>query len=972
MSRKYSTDIPNIWNWLIVPVLAFCLSLSAEAQTEKDSVTVRGFVKDAFTYELLSDVSVDFLDADSAAAFSMVTSGVWGSYGFPHNIDAAGGIRLRKGKRYILRLRREGYEPITLNYKAKAGHRETWMQLPPLLMHKTKKRSLTERELGEAVVSASKVRMVVKGDTLEWNADAFQLQNGSMLDGLLKMLPGFSVSGGQITVNGEHVSSLLVNGEDFFRGDPRVALENLPAYMVDKVKSYHKAHAYSYITQEKDVKELPLVVDVRLKRQYSIGWTANAEAGYGLHDRYMGRLFGLRFTTNSRLALYGNANNTNDTREPGTSGEWNPQTTVGGRTDMVKGGFEALVKDKKNRWKYTGNAKATYQKSTNETATSGETFLTQGANTFARSTDKSRLRTYGVESSHNLELRNKMNFLTLSVSGLYQHSKNNEESRHAELSGNPHEAYRSASLDTLFANIVGTGSDAVFAPSASAYLNALLMNQSRSKTSVEKDMWQTALNMNSFYAIPHTPDYMQVNGEVRVRRETQDAFSDYLYYVPNGERPHERRAWYTPNQDFAINAKWSALYRAKLDAIYIDGFYTFTDDYADSNSPHYRLDALGTEMPDFGLLPSTVEALNQTMDKSNSVWTRRNTMRHLAGTEFTFFWNEYKQHIHIKPVAVWQHDRLSYHRGALDLYPRRSKWLFEPEVAYRMDDFSAEYKVSHTLPNVISMQGYTDDADPLNIVQGNPELKIATNHRIDLRRSFWKRETAMTGNVAAYWSLTRNALAYGQTINERTGIRSYKPCNVNGNWQTGASVDYGRRLDKRQRFLFHNAFKLDYLNSVDYVSARSSVRNLGVNDRFKLDMRLGKVQLNATVNGRYLHATSRRENFVDVNSFDLTYSLGASIQLPLDFNLTLDLNLLEREGYSDPTMNDVRFVANALLNKAFMHGKLRLTLQGFDIFHGLSNVTRIVNAQGITETWHNALPSYAMLRLAYRFDMKKK
>ncbi len=111
---------------------------------------------------------------------------------------------------------------------------------------------------------------------------------------------------------------------------------------------------------------------------------------------------------------------------------------------------------------------------------------------------------------------------------------------------------------------------------------------------------------------------------------------------------------------------------------------------------------------------------------------------------------------------------------------------------------------------------------------------------------------------------------------------------------------------------------------------------------------------------------------MDVNSFDLTYSLGASIQLPLDFNLTLDLNLLEREGYSDPTMNDVRFVANALLNKAFMHGKLRLTLQGFDIFHGLSNVTRIVNAQGITETWHNALPSYAMLRLAYRFDMKKK
>ena len=73
-----------------------------------------------------------------------------------------------------------------------------------------------------------------------------------MLDGLIKCLPGFELKGGQIRVNGQYVSSLLVNGEDFFRGDPRVALENLPAYMVDKVKVYRKEHDYSYITQEQD------------------------------------------------------------------------------------------------------------------------------------------------------------------------------------------------------------------------------------------------------------------------------------------------------------------------------------------------------------------------------------------------------------------------------------------------------------------------------------------------------------------------------------------------------------------------------------------------------------------------------------------------------------------------------------------------------------------------------------------------
>lgn len=215
------------------------------AQSSKDSIVVRGAVKDAFTYELLDHVNVEFLRTDSTSVFSLTTRGLWKTYGFVHNIDAVEGIKLRKGQSYIIRLKKEGYETVALSYKAKAGHREDWMQLPAMFMRRIKKSALAEKTLGEAVVRVSKVRMVVKGDTLEWNADAFQLQNGSMLDGLLKMLPGFSINGGQITVNGEQVSSLLVNGEDFFRGDPRVALENLPAFMVDKVKSYHQSHAYS-------------------------------------------------------------------------------------------------------------------------------------------------------------------------------------------------------------------------------------------------------------------------------------------------------------------------------------------------------------------------------------------------------------------------------------------------------------------------------------------------------------------------------------------------------------------------------------------------------------------------------------------------------------------------------------------------------------------------------------------------------
>ena len=109
-----------------------------------------------------------------------------------------------------------------------------------------------------------------------------------MLDALIEQLPGAQLNeSGVITVNGKRVSSLLVNGKDFFRGDPKIALENLPAYMVNKVKVYEQQSDFEEMTGLKEV-ERPLVMDVNLKRQYSIGWIANAEAARGTKEQVLG------------------------------------------------------------------------------------------------------------------------------------------------------------------------------------------------------------------------------------------------------------------------------------------------------------------------------------------------------------------------------------------------------------------------------------------------------------------------------------------------------------------------------------------------------------------------------------------------------------------------------------------------------------------------------------------------------------
>ena len=119
--------------------------------------------------------------------------------------------------------------------------------------------------------------MVMRGDTLVYDAAAFELANGSMLDALVAQLPGAELKNGQIKVNGKHIESLMINGEDFFAGTPKVALENLPAYTVKNIKVYDRAANDAYLRRRAtNGKKLPnedehMVMDVQLKKAYSTG-----------------------------------------------------------------------------------------------------------------------------------------------------------------------------------------------------------------------------------------------------------------------------------------------------------------------------------------------------------------------------------------------------------------------------------------------------------------------------------------------------------------------------------------------------------------------------------------------------------------------------------------------------------------------------------------------------------------------------
>ena len=146
----------------------------------------------------------------------------------------------RKGK-YTLRVEKEGYESGSKDFRV-VSRRYTGLGLGIIALKKRR-----HIELGEATVRATHIKMVMRGDTVVYDAAAFDLAEGSMLDALVEQLPGAELKDGQIRVNGKFIESLLLNGEDFFTGNPQVALENLPAYTVKQIKVYDRAERDAYL-----------------------------------------------------------------------------------------------------------------------------------------------------------------------------------------------------------------------------------------------------------------------------------------------------------------------------------------------------------------------------------------------------------------------------------------------------------------------------------------------------------------------------------------------------------------------------------------------------------------------------------------------------------------------------------------------------------------------------------------------------
>lgn len=299
----------------LVTIIIALASLTAQAQS-----LVFGTVRDAFLKTPLPKAKVSLLlAADSSVVIESIP--VTAKRRDDGTVREAQFMLQPEKKtcKYLLRGTLEGYEDGYLPLAIDAGNKGAIMLDDALELRK-----IRQVNLQEVTVTATKVKMYYRGDTIVYDATAFKLPDGSMLDDLIHQMPGVTIDEyGQIFVNGRKIDELQLGSRSFMRGNSKVLMENLPYYTVKDIKVYDQDTDLNRALNAQ-VERKKFVMDVNLKPEHQIGYIANVEAAGGTMERWLGRAFLLGFTERTRYTLLGNSNNVNESRHIGRSDHWTP------------------------------------------------------------------------------------------------------------------------------------------------------------------------------------------------------------------------------------------------------------------------------------------------------------------------------------------------------------------------------------------------------------------------------------------------------------------------------------------------------------------------------------------------------------------------------------------------------------------------------------------------------------------------
>lgn len=922
-------------------ILAAFFMLLASVASAQAPVKITGTVLESDTSQPIIQAAVQLLSPKDSSSIVGCVSENTGRFQ----------LRARPGD-YIVKVSCLGYNPQFLDIHVTPALDGTDLDVIRL--------SLDTELLEGATVTAKVPIVTVSADTLVYNPEAFKLEDDAMLEDLLKKIPGLEIHGETVTLHGQPVSELLINGERFFSGNLRTGLKSLSADMVEKINAYERESDFARLTGVDDGEQVP-VLDIKIKKNMLEGWRGSLNSGYGTSAQYTGRLNANNIGKQKQNTVMASVRNTSDQISLNNAS----RNQLGGGSDGNNHRREAgyTFSSNKNGHKvegnlhYNGNHKNLISDTYAEhIVSSGNYFTTSDARTLSNgNTPKGEIRwEWRINPKYTLVLKPTFN---ISYTDSYSSTQG------GNYSSDPEEALDSTALRAITKTTTDNGSH-TYTHRYNYVVYAQIVRR------FEKKGRSLSLALNH-------------NGIITDTDQGTDYLTRYFRIASNPDSALKRNQYIRSRTHYnRFNANLS--YNEPLG----NGFFfqsIILPDYRRSHSlrdvydidaaqPGWRLTDSPSRGDFFASLPSSYPSFREDAISSDGLY------------EFTMLsittslrYTKKKIRVTGGLVSRPQWTRLSIPDDPEALEP---KWNFLCNYAPYVNmtytpkksrKFSFNYKSSTGQPSVYDLMPVSSGTNPLYVHNGNPDLKPSLTHTINLsyNRSNIKKQNSLIINSGV--TAVQNAVSNSTIYDTETGGRTVTPKNINGRWNATASLVYNKTFgdgtfsisehlsgayNNNVAYLYNSKLKEDEINVANRLMLKES---------FDCNFRRGwfEFTLNLSADGTDERSLLRPE--MNQRPYTLRAGLTSLVIFPWKMRITTSFYTIAQRGYKYASFNRDYYVLDANLSQTLIKKKLTLRVEAHDILRQLPSMTRNFTSERRSIVTYNGVNSYVIARLVYQF-----
>lgn len=972
-------------------LLILCLcSLVATAQ----KVTVSGVVMDGSLNEPMAGASVVLLQPKDSAQSAGISTDLEGRFKLP----------AVKAGNYIMRISYMGFQTYYRNIVLPKNNKS--INLGTITLQENSK------IMKEAEVTARVAQVEMKADTFVFNADAYRMPEGSMLEELVKKLPGAEIDDeGNIKINGKSVSKIMVDGKEYFQNDTKMALKNLPSKLIKKLKSYDKKSDYSRITGIDDGEE-ETVLDLSVKKGMKDGWVGNFDAAYGTEDRYSGKANVNRFMDNSYLSVIGSRNNVNDFGGRwGGGGNGITTSTMGGVTFAWENGKPEYTA---GLLKLGGNVRYSSRDSESETRNNSEMFLPTGASQFSNS------KNLGTNWSQNVNANFQVEWFPDSMTNIlfrpnFSHSDGNSFSnnRSVTFNKNPFEAGLTDPVEDY---------------KEMKDENGIRVNGNERLNSGDNysNNVNASLQVNRRLGVPGRNITLNVDGAYSESDNKSYSRSMVRYYQRTSDDLNaDYQNTMSPSKNYNIQGRFSYT-EPILKGTVLQLSYQAQYRFQDTNRDMLIYDKLEEALKDKDLADVTatdlyygtykgmsfesygIDLTQLVRDTENSQYA---TYREFNQSVNLMFRHNSKlengQEFNFNAGVNWQPQRtdMEYEKRGRYIDTTRHIQNWAPRLNFRWkisntSQLRVRYNGRMSQPSMTNLIEVMDNSNPLYISTGNAGLKSSWNDNFNVDYNNYITEKQMGWYAGFRGDKTRRSISNATIYDTESGVNYSRPMNIDGAWSLRTWMGFNTALDKEKHFNLNWSQSINHANNVGYISSKLDVgaqqflypvvdmnglfnymsennllekantksTDLGENLRINYRNDLLEVGVNGGMN--YQHARNDMLKSGNRDTWFFNYGGNVVINMPWDMQFSSDISQQSRRGYDDASMNTNELIWNAQFSQNFLKQKnATVSVQWYDILRNRSSISRSLSATSRSDTWTNAIHSYVMVHVIYRFNL---